>query len=244
MIASVLLKELQLCWGFARRDLGIGTLPVPLFTMASLLFKNTPAKEMVRPIAAAFVYGIFYLYSFVVANQIAGVEEDKINKPDRPITSGATSLQAATIRYYVLSALYLAYSYFLGLEKYTLLWIATTYAHNFLGFATFGPTKDMCMGFGAIAQLMAAWTIGGAAPQMGWKWTKTITIFMSWAIPIQDLRDVPGDLKAGRRTTPMILGDMPSRLHITAGIFVAQYLLIKDCILEQRDDAVGALRRQ
>ncbi|KAF9020373.1 hypothetical protein BDZ89DRAFT_1203674 [Hymenopellis radicata] len=85
MIASVLLKELQLCWGFARRDLGIGTLPVPLFTMASLLFKNTPAKEMVRPIAAAFVYGIFYLYSFVVANQIAGVEEDMINKPDRPL---------------------------------------------------------------------------------------------------------------------------------------------------------------
>ncbi len=68
------------------------------------------------------------------------------------------------------------------------------------------------MGFGGIAQLMAAWTIGGAAPQMGWKWMKTITIIMSWAIPIQDLRDVPGDRKAGRWTTPMILGDMPGTL--------------------------------
>ncbi|KAF9020362.1 hypothetical protein BDZ89DRAFT_1103284 [Hymenopellis radicata] len=216
MIISVLHKELKLCWGFVRRDLGTGLLPVPAFTLASLLYKNTPTEEMPRLVAAAFLYGFLYLYSFVVANQITGVDEDKINKPDRPIASGATSLKAATIRYYVLSALYFGYSYVLGVQKWTLLWIATTYAHNFLGFSNFGPTKDMCMGLGAIAQLMAAWAIG-------------------------DLRDVPGDLKAGRRTTPIILGDTMSRIHITAGIFVSQYLLIKHCILQQRDDATGRL---
>ncbi|KAF8888959.1 hypothetical protein CPB85DRAFT_1485063 [Mucidula mucida] len=135
--------------------------------------------------------------------------------------------------------MYLAFSCFLGLAKRGLVWIAIMYAHNFLGFATFGPTKDMCVGFGALSQLMAAWTIGGASPEMGWKWTKTILIMC--AIPLQDLRDVPRDLKAGCWTTPMILGHQSAtvRFYITAGIFVAQYRFITECILEQRDNAVG-----
>ncbi len=179
--------------------------------MASLLYKNTPAMECIRPIAAAFLYGFFFLYTFVVANQINGVDEDKVNKPDRPIASGATSLKAATARYYILAVLFVAYSSMLRIEKWTLLWIATSHAHNLLGLSNFGPTKDLCMSLGAIAQLMAAWAIGGSAPQMGWKWTKIIAIYALWTVSVQDLRDVPGDLKAGRRTTPIILGDMPCK---------------------------------
>ncbi len=183
-------------------------------------------EEMARPVVAAFLYGFLYLYSFVVANQITGVDEDKINKPDRPIASGATSLKAATMRYYVLSALYLSYSHVLGVEKWSLIWMATTYAYNFCAFSDFGPTKDMCMGLGAIAQLMAAWAIGGSAPQMGWQWTKIIAIYMSWPIPLQDLRDVPGDLKAGRRTTPIILGDTMCTLYLFKVFF--SLLTVKD----------------
>ena len=88
------------------------------------------------------MYGYLYLYTFVVANQIHGVKEDKINKPDRPIASGLTSLAAAKVRWVVLTGLYLVYSYFLGVERWTVLWIATTIAHNFLGFSNWGPTKD------------------------------------------------------------------------------------------------------
>jgi hypothetical protein len=29
-----------------------------------------------------------------------------------------------------------------------------------------------------------------------------------FTIPLQDLRDTPGDLAAGRRTTPILLGDI------------------------------------
>jgi hypothetical protein len=103
--------------------------------------------------------------------------------------------------------LYLGYSFYLGVEKPTLLWIATTIAHNFLGFANFGPKKDGCMGAGCIAQLMAAWAIGGSEAQMGWEWIKYITLYMLWPIPLQDLRDVPGDKAVGRLTTPILMGD-------------------------------------
>jgi 4-hydroxybenzoate polyprenyltransferase len=156
----------------------------------------------------AFLYGFLYLYSFVVSNQINGVEEDKINKPDRPIASGAESLQAAKIRWVALTGIYLAYSYAMGVEKWTVLWILTTIAYNFLGFSDFGPTKDGCMGAGCIAQLMAAWAIGGSPAEIGWSWTKYITLYMLWPIPLQDLRDVPGDIIAGRKTTPILMGDL------------------------------------
>jgi 4-hydroxybenzoate polyprenyltransferase len=196
-----------------------------------------------KRIIDAFLYGFLYLYTFVVANQIDGVAEDKVNKPDRPIASGATSVQAAKIRWVVLTSLYLAYSYTLGVEKPTMLWIATTIAHNFLGFANFGPTKDGCMGAGCIAQLTAAWAIGGSPAEMGWEWIKYITLYMLWPIPLQDLRDVPGDKAVGRLTTPILMGDtickdfsvlsmgfyadnFQARIYISAGIIVSQVRIL------------------
>ncbi|RAL10696.1 UbiA family prenyltransferase [Aspergillus homomorphus CBS 101889] len=239
---QVLTRELTLCYGFVRRDLGTGLLPVPAFTLASLIYRNAPRSEIAPAIGHAFLYGFLYLYTFVVSNQISGVSEDKVNKPDRPIASGAESLSAAKNRYWSLTVIYLALGYSLGVCKWTLLWIATTIAHNPLGFSNFGPTKDLCMGLGCIAQLKAAWAIGGAPADMGWAWIKVITLYMLWPIPLQDLRDVPGDLAAGRRTTPILLGDLPARIYISVGIAVSQYLLIYHRILQHRyDDSTVAL---
>uniref|UniRef100_A0A093UXV2 Digeranylgeranylglyceryl phosphate synthase n=1 Tax=Talaromyces marneffei PM1 TaxID=1077442 RepID=A0A093UXV2_TALMA len=221
-LGNILWHELELCYGFVRRDLGTGLLPVPGFTLASLLYRKASAEE---------------IYSVIpFANQIDGVNEDKVNKPDRPIASGATTLRAAKIRWTILTLLYLGYSFYLGVEKPTLLWIATTIAHNFLGFANFGPTKDGCMGAGCIAQLTAGWAIGGSSPEMGWDWIKYITLYMLWPIPLQDLRDVPGDKAVGRLTTPILMGDTISRIYISAGICVSQYLLVRYRILEYRYD--------
>lgn len=63
------------------------------------------------------------------------------------------------------------------------------------------------MGAGCIAQLTAAWAIGGSEARMGWDWIKYITLYMLWPIPLQDLRDVPGDKAVGRLTTPILMGD-------------------------------------
>jgi hypothetical protein len=87
------------------------------------------------------------------------------------------------------------------------------------------------MGAGCIAQLMAAWAIGGSPSEMGWAWTKFITIYMCWPIPLQDLRDVPGDLAQGRRTTPILMGDIPCKpplpkqeIHLTSNTSSYLYL--------------------
>lgn len=46
MLGSILWRELELCYGFVRRDLGTGLLPVPGFTLASLLYRKASAEEI------------------------------------------------------------------------------------------------------------------------------------------------------------------------------------------------------
>ncbi|KUL85343.1 hypothetical protein ZTR_07041 [Talaromyces verruculosus] len=229
-------NEAKLCYGFIRRDVSMGMLPIPVFTTASLLYRNAPTEEIAIAIAKTLLLGLLYLYSFVVGNQICGVQEDQINKPDRPIAAGATSLKAARIRWAVLTVLYFSYGCYLGVGIWSAMWIAISFAHNFLSFGDFGPTKDMCIGLGCVAQLTAAWLIGGAPYEVGWNWIKIIALYTLFPIPLQDLRDVPGDLAVGRKTTPILMGDMPCRIYISLGVFISQFLLIKYRILDHRLD--------
>jgi hypothetical protein len=46
MLVNTLWHELELCYGFVRRDLGTGLLPVPGFTLASLLYRKASAEEI------------------------------------------------------------------------------------------------------------------------------------------------------------------------------------------------------
>ncbi|KAJ2995058.1 hypothetical protein NUW58_g1384 [Xylaria curta] len=48
---------------------------------------------------------------------------------------------------------------------------------------------------------------------------------------IQDLRDVPGDLAVGRRTTVILLGDIPARIYHSVGLAVFGYVYIFHWVL-------------
>ncbi|QKX60398.1 uncharacterized protein TRUGW13939_07543 [Talaromyces rugulosus] len=235
-IWAVTRHEASLCWGFMHRDVSMGMLPVPAFATASLLYRHATLFEMLTTIPKSFLLGFLFLYSFVVGNQICGVEEDRVNKPDRPIVAGMSSLNAARVRWAVLTALYVGYGSYLDVGIWTFMWVAISVAHNFLRLGDFGPTKDLCVGIGSIAQLTAAWTIGGSPHEIGWTWIKIIAIYVVFPISLQDLRDVPGDVATGRYTTPILMGDMPCRIYISLGVLISQSLLIRYCILEYRMD--------
>lgn len=187
------------------------------------------------------------------------MDEDRVNKPDRPIAAGMSSLNAARVRWAVLTALYIGYGYYLNVGIWTLMWVGISIAHNFLSLGDFGPTKDLCVGIGCIAQLTAAWLIGGSPHEIGWAWIKVIAMYVIFPISVQDLRDVPGDVASGRLTMPIILGDLPCKFHslplflfgfmwsketndsigriyISLGVLISQFLMIHNCILEYRVD--------
>jgi hypothetical protein len=56
MILDILRREVGLCYGFVRRDLGTGLLPVPGFTLASLLYRGALVEEMIPVIARMCLY--------------------------------------------------------------------------------------------------------------------------------------------------------------------------------------------
>jgi hypothetical protein len=123
------------------------------------------------------VYGYLYAYSIDLANNAeGGALEDEINKPYRPIASNITTVSATKFRYAVITSVWLLYSYFLQLQKWTLLWIMTVYLSYMLHLTRIGPAKDISMALGTIAQLMACWELGGSESVVGWRWVKLIAL--------------------------------------------------------------------
>ncbi|KAI0411496.1 hypothetical protein F5X98DRAFT_383556 [Xylaria grammica] len=238
---SFLLNEVSICWSLIKSNIDGAFLPFPVFTMASLLHRGAVWYEVVVGLAYTLIYAFFYTYVFEFANQTGRPEsliEDKINKPDRPLVVESMTLQSAKFRYYVGLAVWFAYSYALGVHLWTLLWFATFFAAWNLGLSGFGPTKDLSISLGTIAQLMAAGHIGGLNALLTWHWVKVLIAWMFTTIGIQDLRDVPGDLAIGRRTTVILLGDVSGMTLILASnhIVFFQYIYISQRVLESRYD--------
>ncbi|KAI0468920.1 UbiA prenyltransferase family [Xylaria cf. heliscus] len=239
---SFIFNEASICWNLAKSNIDGAFLPFPIFTIASLLHNGAPWNEAIVRLVHTLIYAFFYQYIFELTNQTARPGhrlEDKINKPDRPLVTNSMTLQSARARYYIALVAWLAYSYVLGTQVWSLLWLITIFASwNYsIGLSDFGPTKDLSIVIGLIAQLMAAWHIGGSDPMVSWHWVKVLGVWMYPTIGIQDIRDVPGDLAVGRRTTVILLGDIIARIYHAVGLLVFGYIYIFDWVLDSRYDA-------
>ncbi|KAI1198765.1 UbiA prenyltransferase family [Nemania serpens] len=239
---SLILNEVSLLWNLMKSNLDGAFIPFPIFTVASLLHRGALWDEILVRLVHSLIYAFFYQYVFELLNQTAQPEhrlEDKINKPDRPFVTDALTLRSATIRYYISLAAWLAYSYSLGTLLWTLGWLAIVFGSwkYSVRLSDFGPTKDLSIAAGLIVQLMAAWHIGGSDDNVGWHWVKVLAVWMYPTIGIQDLRDVPGDLAVGRRTTVIILGDITARIYHSVGLVVFGYVYVFQWLLESRYDS-------
>src|SRR5690349_21061158 len=89
-------RELRLTWGFVRYDLSSTVVPATLAMVAA-----ARAEGGVRPgtIVLGAIYFLLFVYAFAVSNQIIGVEEDRRNKPDRPLPAGMVALRGAWMRW-------------------------------------------------------------------------------------------------------------------------------------------------
>ncbi|KAI3328263.1 UbiA prenyltransferase family [Ustulina deusta] len=237
-----LLSEASICWNLLKSNLDGAFVPFPLFTMASLLHKGASRHEIIVRLVYTLIYAFFNQYVFELTNQTARPAhylEDKINKPDRPLVTNSMTLRSARIRYYIGLVSWLVYSYALGTQIWTLLWLATIFGSwkYSVGLSDFEPTKDLSITLALVAQLMAAWHIGGSDPISSWYWVKVLALWMYPTIGIQDIRDVPGDLAVGRRTTVILLGDIPARIYHSVGLVIFGYIYVFQRVLASRYDA-------
>jgi 4-hydroxybenzoate polyprenyltransferase len=200
---GALRRELALTWGFIRYDFSSTVIPATLFVVAAA--RDHGSIDPTTLALASLYFGL-YVFTFAVSNQLIGLEEDRRNKPDRPLPAGMITLRGAFARWAIAMVLFPALGAVLGIAHWALLWQLCFCLYNFGGFARHWATKSLIMGLGLIAQLAAAWNVIGPLPDLAWRWIGGLAVIALVFCNIQDLRDVAGDGALGRRTLPIIYG--------------------------------------
>ncbi len=207
------LRELTIQWHFNRYDLSSAMFPGLIFALAAW---HTP--QATKSLLEVLLYGVFYFFLFshifCVSNQIAGLEEDRLNKPDRLLVVGAVSLRGAWVRWIIGMLLFALVGWLLDVLIWTLLWQIIVCLHNFMGWSKHWFTKNLSLSLGVIAQLAAAWQFVAPLSQEVWGWILFAALVTLSHASIQDLRDIAGDRTVGRRTLPIALGENFSRVFL------------------------------
>ncbi|KFY34498.1 hypothetical protein V494_06733 [Pseudogymnoascus sp. VKM F-4513 (FW-928)] len=200
-----LLEEVNIAWAFTYRDFTATVVPFSFFTIASSLEAGSSYETLLINTSKCALLSFLLLYTFTISNQINGIEEDKINKPDRPIISGRVTLQGAYARYgiFTLGCFLLAFA--MGVEVGATTFMVLGALHNFTNISSFGPGKDSATTGILTSGLYTAWVLGGGDQRRGINWIACLSISLLFTISIQDLRDVIGDAASGRYTTPWML---------------------------------------
>lgn len=229
-------REIRISWSFIRRDISTTVLSGCTFMLVGL--SSQPPIEIssaVSKLLLGTLYFFLYAYSFCIANQLAGIEEDRINKPDRPLPAGLLTPADATVRYIMGSLALLLIALALGILKWAALWILVTLALNFGGLARRWWTKNVvAMSLGTLAQLAAAWEIVASTTPTSWKWVIVISLWAGITSPTQDFRDKEGDIINNRKTLPIILGEQRARTLMST-IWAAMAALIHFGLFNSRE---------
>ncbi len=212
------LREARICWSFTRRDLSATVIPATTFAVAAWAHAGHHPLLLPVVVAKCLVYFWLYIYTFNLSNQLTGIEEDRLNKPERPLVTGLVTPRGAWWRLAIVTALFIAAGAALGVLWWTLLWIAAWVFHDHLGGARRFWGKNAAMVAGTIAQLAAAWQIVTPLSRPAWTWILAIAVPLGVLVSLQDLRDVRGDIAIGRRTAVTVFGDRTCR-YLFAGAF-------------------------
>lgn len=153
------------------------------------------------------LYFVAYVLPHCAANQISGVEEDRVNKPWRLVPSGRLTIRQLWTRWWVYSALFLAIGAWLGAFWWALAWQVIVVLNNFGSATNRWYVKDMWMGLGMVTLMAPAWQIVAPLTAAAWSWIPVLSLFVFLLVPMQDLRDMDGDAARGRVTFPLAFGE-------------------------------------
>lgn len=186
-------------------------------------------SELLVLLPCAVLYFALYIYTFCLSNQITGIDEDLLNKPDRPITSGSVSYNGAQFRYAIGLVLFSLVGWWFGVVEWALLWQVCFILHNEGGWSKHWLGKNFIMGVGTIAELAAAWQLVAPISPDGWRWILVMGGAVASLAHLQDLRDIEGDLANGRNTFPIVFGKIATRVVLCVGfvlVTLAIHLLL------------------
>ncbi|GAB2713017.1 UbiA family prenyltransferase [Nocardia thraciensis] len=220
-ISAKVRRELTLAWGHMQIDLPPTVVAATVYTVASWHMSRQSSVALLHILPQSTVYLVLYCYIHSLANQIAGADEDRENKPFRPIPRGLATKDETIVRFWLVVLFYLAAGISLGLTVWTLVWIGAVLAYNFGSLDRLWCVKNLYPPVGYLVQSVAAWHLGGYTGHLAWFWIWFGVAY--WLLVfLQDLRDVAGDELIRRGTLAIKYGQAPVRWAGAIGLtFVA-----------------------
>ncbi|NJL61216.1 MAG: UbiA family prenyltransferase [Methylacidiphilales bacterium] len=214
------IREINLIWMFVKRDFPSTVVAALIFLIAAWKSNNLSSDELVIGLGRGFFYFLLYILSFCIANQILGVEEDRLNKPDRPIVSGAVSYNGALVRLVISQLAFTLLGLCFGILKWTLLWQFFTFLYHVARWDRNWITKGLVVGAGAFLHLVPAWELIAPITPIGWNWILMMSVIWTILVPVQDFRDIEGDRTVNRKTLPMVIGEKAGRVVVSLGFIL------------------------
>nr|WBQ21649.1 hypothetical protein [Stachybotrys sp.] len=212
-------KALRVIWGFIESDFLTFAVPNTAFGMmsaigSSQLLEGPPPylSDVLRRGPTVLFFNVYSLLLFDLANQYSpeSVEEDRINKPWRPIPSGLVTREQTRKAMLFVAPAALGLNYVLGVWNEGLLVQVLSYYYNDLnGGGGLGRDVIISVSYGLANRTSLQLAIGpeNTVSHQGQLWLIIISAVVLTTMHIQDFKDQLGDSKLGRQTMPLLLGD-------------------------------------
>lgn len=203
--------EGHVVWALIYKDLpasvGIGV----MWSVVAWKATSGQLASLPRVVLESMLYFTVYVLPHCIANQITGVEEDRVNKPWRLLPSGKLTMRQMWSRLFVSFAVFLAVGLWLGVFFWALAWSVIVVLNNFGSATNRWYVKDFWMGVGMFALMSPAWRLVAPITPESVVWTTILSCAVFVLVPMQDLRDMPGDRARGRVTFPLAFGERVAR---------------------------------
>ncbi|KAJ8594953.1 hypothetical protein M405DRAFT_728919 [Rhizopogon salebrosus TDB-379] len=184
---------------FTKSDVLTGLIPITLFVLAA-----APHPHLAR-IPETIVWMWMHILKHDISNQIQDPEEDKMNKPDRPLPSGRISTQNAAYVRWTLVPICLAFSAKYGGQALasSACVEAISIWYNHFGGDKGWISKNLLTASGYICVEIGAIIVAGPNRYIDSVGARAITFncaVFATTIHAQDFKDEEGDRSTGRRT--------------------------------------------
>ncbi|PYI04659.1 hypothetical protein BO78DRAFT_449314 [Aspergillus sclerotiicarbonarius CBS 121057] len=235
-LISLLSHEVAITYHLLKSNLGAG---VFLYLSAACIRLLPPPESSVFPVIRiffkVFLVSVSHQYCWDIVNQLTSVDEDRINKPQRPIPAGRLTVTAAKWRwliswtvspalvYHVLNSEALI-MFLLSEALVALCYVWPTFDH--WTFRNIFPALWTFLSFRLLNTVICE-----TYPQLSAqpKLDVILSLWVLGTIHIQEFHDIDGDRKMQRRTLPVVLSSTSSMnmlRRITATLIVASGLCL------------------
>lgn len=231
------INVLGLYWEFTESNFDTFVIPNSTFGILSALAADAlahgPPPTLISVLTRAPLVILFNwhnVFNFDLANQRQpeSIQEDRINKPWRPIVTGKVSAEQTRRAMLLTIPSALLLNYLLGVWKQGVFILIITWLYNDIR-GSDEVVRDLLISvayglFNSASMEIAMGTENNRINHQGVAWVAIISGVIFTTMQIQDLKDQAGDSTRGRRSVALLLGDTVSRASLV--VFLCLWSLV------------------